>query len=62
VIGTYRPTDLESGHPLRKIKNELHVRQKCEELPLKLLSEQEVTAYLVKRFPNQAVSPSLTSN
>ena len=42
VIGTYRPTALRRGHPLKTIKPELHIRQKCEELPLQLFSEQEV--------------------
>lgn len=61
VIGTYRPADLENGHPLKKIKQELQVRQKCKEIPLQLLSEQEVATYLAKRFPDHAVSTELAS-
>jgi DNA-binding winged helix-turn-helix (wHTH) protein/predicted ATPase/Cdc6-like AAA superfamily ATPase len=58
VIGTYRPTDLGREHPLKKIKHELQVRQKCEEIPLKLLNKQEVATYIAKRFPDQVVSTS----
>jgi predicted ATPase/DNA-binding winged helix-turn-helix (wHTH) protein len=60
VIGTYRPTDLGRTHPLQKIKHELQVRQKCEEVSLKLLSKQEVTTYIAKRFPDHPVSTGLT--
>jgi predicted ATPase/DNA-binding winged helix-turn-helix (wHTH) protein len=61
VIGTYRPADLVSGHPLKKIKHELQIRQKCQEIPLQLLSEQEVATYIAKRFPDHAVSTGLAS-
>lgn len=51
VIGTYRLTDIGSGHPLKGITQELRARRRCEELPLKLLTEKDVTTYLARRFP-----------
>lgn len=59
VIGTYRPTDLGRTHPLKKIKHELQVRQKCEEVPLQLLRKHEVTTYIAKRFPDRQTSTGL---
>jgi hypothetical protein len=53
VIGTYRPVEVLAGnHPLRALKQELHLHQQCEELRLKRLSEAEVAAYLRWRFAN----------
>ena len=50
---TYRPIALRRGHPLKTIKPELHIRQKCEEVPLQLLSEQEVAnVYCQTFFPS----------
>ncbi len=51
VVGTYRPADLiVSGHPLRALKQELHSRGLCEEVPLGFLSEPAIGAYLADRF------------
>ena len=44
VIGTYRPVEvLGNGHPLRTVKQELHLHGQCEELRLGLLSEEDVS-------------------
>jgi len=57
VIGTYRPADLVTGHPLKKLKREMQVRRQCEELPLALLSHEEVATYIRKSLPtSQALS------
>ena len=61
VIGTYRPADLTTGHPLKKIKHEMQVRRQCEELPLALLSKEEVSTYVTKRVPENVASAELTS-
>jgi tetratricopeptide (TPR) repeat protein len=54
VIGTYRPVEILAGdHPLRALKQELQLHGHCHELRLKLLSEQNVAAYLVRRFSGQ---------
>jgi len=60
VIGTYRPADvLASGHPLRKVVQELHAHGQAEELRLAPLAETAVQDYLAARFPGMAISPEL---
>ncbi len=60
LLGTYRPADvIVSGHPLRGMKRELLVHEQCEELPLRFLSDVEVSQYLVARFPRQQLPPEL---
>ena len=51
IVGTYRSVEmLAHDHPLRTMKQELEIHRYCEELRLKLLSEEEVAGYLAKRF------------
>src|SRR5262249_39373181 len=51
VIGTYRPVDvIVRGHPLREVKHELEVHGQCEELPLRLLTEEAVEEFLASRL------------
>jgi len=51
IVGTYRPVEiLAKDHPLRTTKQELELHRYCEELRLKLLSEENVGDYLVSRF------------
>jgi predicted ATPase/DNA-binding winged helix-turn-helix (wHTH) protein len=51
IIGTYRPVEmLANDHPLRTMKQELELHRYCEELRLKLLSEENVVDYLAKRL------------
>lgn len=55
VIGTYRPVDIiVSGHPLRGMKQELQGHRQCEEIPLNLLTQEEVGTYLNSRFPGDS--------
>ncbi len=59
VLGTYRSADVvASGHPLRRVVQELHGHGQCEDLALELLSEEEVEEYLRRRFPG---SPAVTA-
>ena len=51
LIGTYRTTELSSGHPLKAVKQELRSKRQCEEVPLEYLSEDAVATYLTVRFP-----------
>src|SRR5919108_4607291 len=52
VLGTYRPEDaLQRGHPLSTVHHELQRHGQCTELPLPLLPEAAVAAYLATRFP-----------
>ena len=50
IVGTYRPVEiLANDHPLRTMKQELELHRYCEELRLKLLTENDVVDYLAKR-------------
>jgi predicted ATPase/DNA-binding winged helix-turn-helix (wHTH) protein len=53
LIATYRPAEIMSqhDHPLRTVKQELQVRQQCQELPVSFLNEAAVGEYLIQRFP-----------
>src|SRR5262249_9676772 len=51
VIGTYRPVEgLTREHPLKAVKQELHLHGQCQELALDFLSEAAVAEYLAVRF------------
>jgi predicted ATPase/DNA-binding winged helix-turn-helix (wHTH) protein len=51
IVGTYRLVEmLASDHPLRTMKQELELHRYCEELRLKLLTEEDVVDYLTKRL------------
>jgi predicted ATPase/DNA-binding winged helix-turn-helix (wHTH) protein len=52
LIGTYRPPEvLRRAHPLHTVQQELQLHGHCVELPLTLLTEDAVAAYLASRFP-----------
>jgi predicted ATPase len=60
VIGTYRPVDVIVGeHPLKAVKRELEVHGQCVDLPLEVLSEADVAAYLAARFPANSLPTEL---
>jgi DNA-binding winged helix-turn-helix (wHTH) protein/predicted ATPase len=59
VLGTYRPSDLASDHPLRTLKQELQLRNRCKVLPLNLLTEQDVTNYVAGQFSEYLVPKKL---
>lgn len=60
LLGTYRPADvIVTGHPLKAMKQELLVHQQCEELPLRFLTDVEVSQYLAARFPRQQLPAEL---
>lgn len=54
VLGTYRPAEVATGHPLRPAKQELQVHGHCEELALDFLDQAAVGDYLATRFPGAA--------
>ncbi len=59
VLGTYRPVDvIVREHPLKTVKQELELHGHCEELPLELLSERAVAAYLAVRFAAGEEAPT----
>ncbi len=60
ILGSYRPVEMLAGeHLLRVIKEELELHQQGIELPLKLLREQDVAAYLEQRFSEHETRESL---
>lgn len=59
VLGTYRPSDLASDHPLWTLRQELQLRNRCKTLPLNLLTEQDVTTYVAGHFPTYPVPEEL---
>jgi predicted ATPase/DNA-binding winged helix-turn-helix (wHTH) protein len=55
IVGTYRLVEmLGNDHPLRSMKQELELHRYCEELRLKLLTEEDVVDYLAKRLASDA--------
>ena len=51
VLGTYRPVEvLANGHPLRAVTQELQLHRHCEELSLRLLSDDQIVEYLTARL------------
>jgi DNA-binding winged helix-turn-helix (wHTH) protein/tetratricopeptide (TPR) repeat protein len=56
IVGTYRPVEiLAKEHPLRTMKQELELHRYCEELRLRLLSEENVAGYLSSRLDGDGV-------
>lgn len=61
VLATYRPVEvILAQHPLKQLKHELQIRNRCEELPLELLREEAVTEYLTARFPGHSFPATLS--
>src|SRR5215472_1701727 len=59
LLGTYRPiVMLANDHPLRTTKQELELHGFCEELPLKLLGEADIAAYLAQRLSDSPAEKS----
>ena len=62
VVGSYRTAEvLGRGHPLETVKGELDVHGHCRELPLSLLDEAAVGAYVARRFPSTTPIDALGS-
>jgi DNA-binding winged helix-turn-helix (wHTH) protein/tetratricopeptide (TPR) repeat protein len=61
LIGSYRPADvIVSGHPLRRVAQDLQAHRLCNELWPDYLSETAVTEYLADRFPDHRFPPRLS--
>jgi predicted ATPase len=50
ILVTYRPSYLFEGHPLRKTRNELRIKNLLKAIPLTGLSESEIETYILRRF------------
>jgi predicted ATPase len=60
IIATYRPSDVVlRAHPLKEIKQELQAHGQCAELRLELLTQEDITEYLARRFPGSALGNEL---
>ena len=59
VVGTYRPSDVADGHPLRSLKQHLVAKGQCEELSLELLACDDVAEYLRRELGDSADLPAL---
>lgn len=60
ILGTYRPVEvILREHPLRTLAHDLQLHGQGTVLPLELLSEEDVTAYLQLRFPVHRFPPTL---
>src|SRR5262249_35454593 len=60
VLGPDRPADVAAAaHPLERMKHELRLHGRCEEIPLEFLSAPAVGEYLARRFPGHALPPEL---
>jgi predicted ATPase/DNA-binding winged helix-turn-helix (wHTH) protein len=58
ILGTYRPVEvLLRGHPLQTVKRELGLQGQAVELPLELLTADEVAQYLALRCAGGAELP-----
>lgn len=61
LLATYRPVEIIlEQHPLKRLKHELQIRHRCEELPLELLREAAVTEYLAARFSGYSFPADLS--
>jgi predicted ATPase len=62
LLITYRPVEvILADHPLKVVKQDLHVHGYCRDLPLDYLSASEVGIYLEKRFPDHAFPAALAA-
>jgi predicted ATPase len=60
VIGTYRPAEvIVHGHPLRQTVQELMAHRLCQELPLELLTQEQVQAYVTQRLGSRSATSEL---
>jgi DNA-binding winged helix-turn-helix (wHTH) protein len=62
LVGTYRPVDLiVLEHPLKKLKQDLHLHHLCREIALQPLEESAVAEYLAAELGGAAVPEGLAA-
>src|SRR5271157_237916 len=62
LVGTYRPVDLiVLEHPLKSLKQDLHLHHLCREIALQPLEESEVAEYLAAESGGAAVPEGLAA-
>ncbi len=60
VIGTYRPAEVQRGHPLARVTAELVAHRQASLIALETFATEAVHAYLGKRFPGHRFPRELT--
>ena len=61
VLATYRPTDtIGSGHPVRRLHQDLEIHGRCGELQLDRLSRTEVELHIALRFQDEKLAAALS--
>ncbi len=61
VLASYRPAEsVSSGHPIRRLHQDLEIHGRCHELRLENLSDAEVERYLTLRFGDAALASTLS--
>ena len=62
LIGTYRPVDVVlSQSPLKSLKQDLAIRQLCEEIAIERLKQSHIAEYLAREFEGSRLPASLAS-
>ena len=62
VVGTYRPVDVVlSQSPLKTLKQDLLLRQLCQEIAIECLEESDVADYLAKIFSAESLPAGLAN-
>jgi DNA-binding winged helix-turn-helix (wHTH) protein/tetratricopeptide (TPR) repeat protein len=62
LLGSFRPADvILSQSPLKALKQDLLIRQLCDEIIVERLEESDVAEYLVKMFPDSDLPAALAS-
>lgn len=52
IVGTYRPADaVINKHPVKTLKQELQLKERCTSIALEFLEQQHIVAYLSEVFP-----------
>jgi len=58
LVGTYRPVDVVlSQSPLKTLKQDLLVRNLCQEIAIECLEEPDVADYLARTFAPESIPP-----
>jgi predicted ATPase len=61
VLATWRPQDVEAGHPLKGLKQDLLMRRLCLEIALAPLAKAAVREYLLRELKQEALPHGLAS-
>jgi predicted ATPase len=61
VLATYRPQDVATEHPLKKLKQDLLMRHLCTEMALVPLTKPAVRELLSRELKQEALPPGLAS-